>query len=216
MEWLELLKEEKDKKYFINLYSKISNDLNKNKIIYPPSSLVFNAFKTTPFNEVKVIILGQDPYFSKGQAMGLAFSVPDKVKIPPSLRNIFKEIEEDLSIKCNDSGDLTRWAKQGVFLLNTTLTVREGEPNSHQSYGWKNFTAAALSKLNKDDRPKVFMLWGNNAKNLKFIISNPNHLVLEAAHPSPLSANRGFFGCKHFSKANKFLIEHNMSAVNWH
>ena len=162
-----------------------------------------------------MIILGQDPYIRKGQAMGLSFSVPKGEKIPPSLSNIFKEIENDLQIKTIKSGDLTRWAKQGVFLLNTTLTVREGYSNSHENFGWKNFTANALGHLNRDNSPKVFLLWGNNAKSYKFIISNPTHLVLEAAHPSPLSAYRGFFGCKHFSQTNDYLVNHNLSPIDW-
>lgn len=216
MDWEEFFEEEKKKPYYIKLVEKIKSDVDRGSAIYPEKQNIFNSFNTTPFDEVKVIILGQDPYHGAGQANGLSFSVNDGVKVPPSLRNIFKEIEEDLGIEVyKNNGNLMRWAKQGVFLLNTTLTVRQGEPNSHQNYGWKYFTANALSLLNRDDKPKVFLLWGNNAKKLKFIFTNPNHLVLESAHPSPLSASRGFFGCKHFSQTNKFLLNNGELEIDW-
>lgn len=213
--WEDLIAKEKQSHYYQNLSEKLKKDYDKGSTIYPAKDKIFNAFELTPFNKVKVIIMGQDPYHGANQAMGLSFSVPDSQKIPPSLRNIFKEIEDDLELKCYDSGNLERWARQGVFLLNATLTVRAGEPNSHSEYGWQTFTASALSMLNKDNSPKVFILWGNNAKKLKFIIKNPNHLILESAHPSPLSAYRGFFGCKHFSQTNDFLLKHNLTPIDW-
>lgn len=215
MDWKNFLEQESNKKYFIKIKEKLKEQYDKGIIIYPPKNMIFNAFKITPFEQVKVIILGQDPYHGAGQAMGLSFSVPEKVNIPPSLRNIFKEIENDLSIKCLKSGDLTRWAKQGVFLLNTSLTVKADLANSHENIGWKNLTASALNELNKNNSPKVFIFWGNNAKRFKFIITNPTHLILESAHPSPLSAYKGFFGNKHFSRTNQFLIENKLSPIDW-
>jgi len=214
MNWEKFLQEEQQKEYYKCLVLKLDTE-TKNHTIYPSSSNIFNAFHFTPFDEVKTIIIGQDPYHGAGQAMGLSFSVPNNQKIPPSLRNIFKEIESDLETKCISSGDLSRWAIQGVFLLNASLTVREHEPNSHQSIGWQNLTANAIGELNRDDTPKVFLLWGAFAKKFKFIISNPNHLILEAAHPSPLSAYRGFFGCKHFSQTNAFLRENGREEIDW-
>lgn len=214
MDWNDFLRGEEEKPYFQKIKRKVEEERQK-YTIYPSSDKVFNAFDLTPFDKVKVIILGQDPYINKGQAMGLSFSVPDGIKIPSSLKNIFKEIESDLGIKCIESGDLSRWARQGVFLLNTTLTVRAGESNSHQSFGWDNFTANTIGLLNRDDSPKVFVLWGANAKKLKFIISNPKHLILESAHPSPLSAYRGFFGCKHFSQINTFLLSNGLEPIDW-
>lgn len=214
MNWNDFLEGENNKPYFQKIKKKVEEERQK-YTIYPPSDKVFNAFNLTPFENVKVIILGQDPYINKGQAMGLSFSVPDGVQIPPSLKNIFKEIEDDLGIKCIESGNLTRWAQQGVFLLNTTLTVRAGESNSHQLFGWNNFTANVLGALNKDNNPKVFILWGANARKLKFIISNPKHLILESAHPSPFSAHRGFFGCKHFSQINNFLLSNGLEPIDW-
>ncbi len=214
MDWNEFLKGESEKPYFQKIKKKVEEERQKYDV-YPSADKIFNAFKLTPFKDVKVIILGQDPYINKGQAMGLSFSVPDGIQIPPSLKNIFKEIEDDLGIKCIKSGNLTRWAQQGVFLLNTTLTVRAGDSNSHQSFGWSNFSANVLAALNKDNSPKVFVLWGGNAKKLKFIISNPKHLVLESVHPSPLSAYRGFFGCKHFSQINNFLSSNGLEPIDW-
>lgn len=215
MNWNEFLKNEAEKQYFIKIKEKLKEKHLNGIVIYPPQEQIFNAFNLTPFDKVKVIILGQDPYHGSGQAMGLSFSVPDDKPIPPSLKNIFKEIEDDLQIKCLKSGDLTRWAEQGVFLLNTSLTVEAGLANSHENIGWKNLAASALKELNNDNSPKVFILWGNNAKKLKFILTNPAHLILESAHPSPLSAYRGFFGNKHFSQANQFLIEHKLSPIDW-
>lgn len=215
MTWENFLNQESNKPYFLKIKEKLTEKYNNGTLIYPPKEQIFNAYMLTPFNEVKVVILGQDPYHGEGQAMGLSFSVPENKTIPPSLRNIFKEIEDDLGIKCLKSGDLTRWAKQGVFLLNTSLTVEAGLANSHENIGWKNLTASTLRELNDDNSPKIFILWGNNAKKFKFILTNPAHLILESAHPSPLSAYRGFFGNKHFSQTNQFLIEHKLSPIDW-
>jgi uracil-DNA glycosylase len=215
MNWNEFLESEKNKTYFPKLKERVETDRAKG-IVYPVPERVFSAFEMTPFDQVKVVILGQDPYHGPGQAIGLSFAVPPKTRIPPSLRNVFKEIESDLGIECENNGYLYRWTSQGVFLLNTTLTVRAGEANSHENYGWDYFTDNAISALNEDDKPKVFLLWGNNAKKKIKIITNKNHLVLTAAHPSPLSASRGFFGCKHFSKTNDFLEDHGMKPIDWH
>ena len=175
---------------------------------------IFNALKLTPYEKVKVVILGQDPYHEKGQAEGLCFSVPKGVKTPPSLVNIFKEIKDDLNID-NTSPELSCWAKQGVLLLNTSLTVREGQANSHSGKGWEILTDAIIKKLNDRKQPIVFLLWGANARSKAAFITNKNHLVLSAAHPSPLSAYNGFFGCKHFSKANKFLVKNGIEPIDW-
>ena len=216
MNWNDFLNKEFEKPYYQKIKQKLEEERQNGKIIYPPSDKIFNAFNLTSFDNVKVIILAQDPYHSEGQAIGLAFAVNNGVKVPPSLRNIFKEIEDDLNIKCDsENGNLSRWAKQGVFLLNTTLTVRAGEPNSHENIGWRNLTSSAIKLLNDDNSPKVFLLWGNNAKKFEFILQNPAHLILKSAHPSPLSAYRGFFGCKHFSQTNQFLIQYNLSPIDW-
>lgn len=186
----------------------------KHYTVYPPDKDTFKAFELTKPSAVKVVILGQDPYHDEGQAMGLAFSVRDGVKIPPSLRNIYKELElEGYSHPSN--GDLTSWAGQGVFLLNSCLTVRAHEPNSHAGHGWERFTDDAIRFLDNDDKPKVFLLWGKYAQKKKEIIQNPNHLVLEAPHPSPFSANKGFFGCNHFRLANEFLRKHGEIEIVW-
>ena len=176
---------------------------------------IFNALNLVKFEDVKVVILGQDPYHEPGQAHGLSFSVLDGVALPPSLVNIYKEIESDLGIKCEKSGNLTRWAKQGVLLLNTTLTVRKGQANSHSEIGWKIFTHEIIKALSKREKPIVFMLWGSHAQSYAPEIEK-QHLVLKAPHPSPLSSYRGFFGCKHFSKANNFLIENHITPIDWH
>lgn len=212
--WEDFLKEELSKDYMVRTINKVKEDSEKYNI-FPPEDMVFASYNITPFDKVKVVILGQDPYHGKGQAMGLSFSVQEGVKIPPSLRNIYKEIEDDLGIQEPNSGDLTRWARQGVFLLNATLTVREGQPNSHKGLWWKTLTDRTIKALNDDNRPKVFMLWGAFAKKKKYLLDNSNHLVLEAAHPSPLSANKGFFGCRHFSQANQFLIEKGLEPIEW-
>lgn len=200
------------------LYKNIRQFLKKEystKIIYPPMNDIFNAFKFTPYNDVKVVILGQDPYHGENQAHGLCFSVKKGVKIPPSLVNIYKEIKEDLGIDPPNHGCLTSWAKQGVFMLNATLTVREGQANSHASCGWQTFTDEVIKLLSLRQKPMVFLLWGANARSKKKLIDCNKHLVLECAHPSPLSAFNGFFGCKHFSKANDFLIKNGLAPIDW-
>lgn len=200
------------------LYKNIREFLKReysSRIIYPPMADIFNAFKYTPYSEVKAVILGQDPYHGEGQAHGLCFSVRDGVAPPPSLVNIFKEISSDLNIQPPKSGCLTKWAKQGVLLLNTTLTVRAGAANSHSKCGWQEWTDAVIKKLSERERPMVFLLWGANARAKKSLIDCSRHLVLECAHPSPLSAFNGFFGCKHFSKTNNFLTKNGITPVDW-
>jgi uracil-DNA glycosylase len=182
---------------------------------YPPNLQIFNAFNLTPFHDVKVVILGQDPYHGVGQAHGLCFSVPDGVAFPPSLQNIFQEISTDLGISVPTSGNLERWAKQGVFLLNTTLTVRAHSPLSHQNQGWEQFTDAVIRKLSDERENLVFMLWGSHAQSKERLIDTSKHLILKTVHPSPLSAYRGFFGCKHFSKTNAYLQEQGIAPVDW-
>lgn len=183
--------------------------------VYPLPKNVFNAFELCPFDDVQVVILGQDPYHGKGQAHGLCFSVPEGEKIPPSLQNIFKELHSDLGVSIPESGNLEHWARQGVLLLNATLTVRAGQPGSHQKKGWEEFTDAVIKKINDKKEHVVFMLWGNYAKSKSLFIDHEKHLVLEAAHPSPYSANNGFFGCKHFSQANEYLKQHAYPPVEW-
>lgn len=213
-DWAEALKDEFHKDYYRRLYSFVKEEY-ASYIVYPPSDKLFTALHVTPLKEVRAVILGQDPYHEPGQAMGMSFSVPDGVDIPPSLRNIYKEIHEDVGEKIPDSGDLTRWAKQGVLLLNAVLTVRAHQANSHKGKGWEQFTDAVIRAVDREDRPVVFMLWGRNARDKKDLIVNKKHLVLEAAHPSPLSAYNGFFGCRHFSKCNRFLEENGAMPVSW-
>lgn len=213
-DWQDFFESETKKDYYLKLRNFLKNEYN-NYTVYPPMEEIFNAFKITPLSKVKVVILGQDPYYNQGQAMGLSFSVKDGIKPPPSLVNIYREISNDLDQEINiSSGNLTRWAEQGVFLLNTTLTVRDGEPLSHKGHGWEIFTDNVIRTLNENDNPKVFLLWGNNAKAKKNLITNKNHLILEAGHPSPLSA-RYFYGCKHFSKTNDFLIKNGLKPIKW-
>lgn len=213
MTWDSFIAQETQKDYFIQLLNQLEKE-RAQYTIYPRQDNTYRAFNETPFDEVKVIILGQDPYHG-GQANGLAFAVNKGVSIPPSLRNICKEIEDDIGEPSETSRMLTSWAAQGVFLLNSTLTVREGQANSHSKLWWHVFTDNAIKALNEDNRPKVFILWGNFAKKKRELITNPNHLILEAAHPSPLSANRGFFGCKHFSKTNEFLKSTGQKEIVW-
>ena len=213
-DWQDFFERETKKDYYLKLRNFLKNEYN-NYTVYPPMEEIFNAFKITPLSKVKVVILGQDPYYNQGQAMGLSFSVKDGIKPPPSLVNIYREISNDLDQEINiSSGNLTRWAEQGVFLLNTTLTVRDGEPLSHKGHGWEIFTDNVIRTLNENDNPKVFLLWGNNAKAKKNLITNKNHLILEAGHPSPLSA-RYFYGCRHFSKTNDFLIKNGLKPIKW-
>lgn len=212
--WHELLKDEFSKEYFVNLTKFVKEEKQKYKI-FPPGSLIFNAFNTTPTEQVKVVILGQDPYHGEGQAHGLCFSVPEGIKPPPSLLNIFKELNNDLGIEISKHGNLTSWAKQGVLLLNATLTVRAHSPGSHQNKGWEIFTDAVIKKLSDTKNNLVFVLWGNYAKAKKNLINSEKHLILAAAHPSPFSAHAGFFGCKHFSKINSYLKEKGIKEINW-
>ncbi len=212
--WDKYLKDEFSKDYFLTLENKI-DELYQTKTCYPKMENIFNAFKLTPYECVKVVILGQDPYHNEGEAMGLCFSVPEDIKIPPSLVNIYKEMISDTEVKKPRSGDLTNLAKEGVFLLNTTLTVEKNKPLSHLGLGWEIFTDNVISILNNKKESVVFILWGNNARGKKRLITNPIHLVLEAPHPSPLSAYNGFFGSKPFSKANKFLMKNEIEPVDW-
>ena len=213
-DWDLALNEEFEKDYFL----KINDFINKEyetKTIYPPYDEIFNAFKLTPLNEVKVVILGQDPYHEKGQAHGLAFSTPAGRPKPRSLNNIFKEINAEYDYPIPESGCLESWANQGVFLLNTVLTVEEGNANSHSKCGWQIFTDNVIKLLDNQTQPIVFLLWGKQAEKKKELIKNPNHLVLITSHPSPFSARRGFFGSNHFIKANEFLKKNNIKEINW-
>lgn len=212
--WKEVLKDEFEQPYFQTLATYLRQEKAAGKVIYPPGSLIFNAFDTTPFAAVKVVILGQDPYHNPNEAMGLSFSVPKGVRIPPSLVNIYKEINADLGLPIPSHGDLTAWAKQGVFLLNAMLTVGKGEAGSHQKIGWQDFTDAVIRHLSAGRAHLVFMLWGNFAKRKKELIDTSKHLVLESAHPSPLAGN-AFSGCRHFSKANNYLKQNGLSVIDW-
>ena len=212
--WKEHLQQEFEKPYFRTLTGFVRKEY-ATKTVYPPAKLIFNAFDSCPFNKVKVVIVGQDPYHEPGQAHGLCFSVNDGVQIPPSLVNIYKEIEDDLGIPAPRSGDLTRWAKQGVLLLNATLTVQAHHAGSHQGKGWEEFTDAAIKRLAEERNHLVFILWGAYAQRKGASIDANRHLILKSPHPSPLSAHRGFFGNKHFSKANDYLSAHNMEPVRW-
>lgn len=213
-DWQEALSGEFQKEYYKQLYLKIRDEY-RNHRVYPPSDDLFNALHLTPLHEVKAVILGQDPYFNEGQAHGLCFSVKEGVEPPPSLKNIYKEIHDDLGLPIPETGDLTPWAKQGVLLLNTVLTVRAGQPNSHRGLGWEQFTDAVIRKVDEQDRPVVFLLWGSPAQRKRALLRNPKHLVLTASHPSPLSVYRGFEGCRHFSKANRFLEENGSTPIDW-
>ena len=213
-QWKEKLSGEFDKEYFANLVKFLHAEKSAGKIIYPPGGLIFNAFALTPFDKVKVVILGQDPYHGPNQAHGLSFSVPDSITPPPSLKNIYKEIETDLGIKLNKNGNLENWAKQGVFLLNAVLTVRAGEPTSHSRIGWTEFTDAVIKCISDNTQGVVFMLWGNFARSKKDLIDSSKHYILEAAHPSPL-ARGAFFGCRHFSKCNAILGRLGKTPIDW-
>ncbi|EAI1056030.1 uracil-DNA glycosylase [Campylobacter coli] len=213
-DWKEFLKEEFNKNYFLEIKKRYIQALNNNAIIYPPANLTFNAFNLTPLDKLKIVLLGQDPYHQPNQAMGLSFSVPYGMKIPPSLLNIYKELKTDLSIEPSKSGDLSSWAKQGILLLNSILSVEAGKPASHSSWGWQEFSDAVISKLSLEKSGLIFMLWGNYAKSKKALIDTNKHFILEAAHPSPL-ARTGFLGCKHFSKANEILRNLGKNPINW-
>jgi uracil-DNA glycosylase len=211
--WLKALESEFSKDYFGKLKAFLEEEKQKFRL-FPPGNLIFNAFNLTPFNEVKVVILGQDPYHGLGQAHGLCFSVPDGVKAPRSLVNIFKEISTDVGLPVPSTGNLTKWGEQGVLLLNATLTVRENQAGSHQNKGWETFTDAVIKTLSDQKEGLVFLLWGNYAKNKSVLIDQDKHLVLTAPHPSPL-ARGGFFNCKHFSKTNEYLKQHGKAPINW-
>lgn len=213
-DWDELLKDEFQKDYYLQLREFLKKEYS-NYTVYPNMYDIFNALKYTPLKDVRVVILGQDPYHGPNQAHGLCFSVKKGVEPPPSLKNIYKEIESDLNIPEANHGDLTSWAQDGVLLLNAVLTVRRGSPNSHKGKGWEIFTDRVIQLVNEQADPCVFLLWGANAKAKQSLITNKKHLVLSTVHPSPLSAYNGFFGCKHFSKANEFLIKNNRKPVDW-
>lgn len=213
-DWAPVLKAEYAKPYYRKLYEFIHSEYASG-VIYPPAQDIFNAFHLTPLSGVKVVIIGQDPYHEPGQAHGLCFSVQKGVDIPPSLQNIYKEMHDDIGFEIPDHGCLTPWAEQGVLLLNAVLTVRAHVAASHQNKGWEQFTDAVIRAVNEVDRPVVFMLWGGFARGKRAMLTNPKHLVLEAPHPSPLSAYRGFFGCKHFSRANEFLKENGVDPIDW-
>ncbi len=212
--WREVLNNEFQKEYFKELIKKLKEERSYGTVIYPKGSLIFNAFNSTPFDKVKVVILGQDPYHGEGQAHGLSFSVPEGTLIPPSLKNIYKELESDLGIKPASDGNLERWASQGVFLLNAVLTVRAKEAASHSKIGWMEFTDSVIRELSQRKKGLIFMLWGNFARSKKSLIDNGKHYILEAAHPSPL-AKGAFFGCRHFSAANSILKSIGSDEINW-
>lgn len=213
--WKNCLQDEFHQPYMQELRSFLLQRKKQGAVIYPPGALIFNALDSTPFEQVKVVILGQDPYHGPGQAHGLCFSVPDGVQTPPSLVNIFKEIESDLGVPCTSNGNLQRWAEQGVLLLNAVLTVERGHAGSHQGKGWERFTDRIVAELNQHRNNLVFLLWGSYAAKKGDSIDSSRHLVLKAPHPSPLSAHRGFFGCRHFSRANNYLQEHGLEPIHW-
>ena len=214
-DWLSVLQDEFRKPYYRKLYEFVREEYDR-MVIYPPAEDIFNAMHFTPLHEVKVLILGQDPYHNANQAHGLSFSVPPTQReIPPSLQNIFQELKEDLGCRIPNNGYLKKWSEQGVLLLNTVLTVQAHRPNSHQGKGWEQFTDAILQAVNAQDRPIVYMLWGRPAQSKIPMLTNPGHLILKAPHPSPLSAYRGFYGCRHFSRANEFLQAHGAEPIDW-
>ncbi len=212
--WREVLKDEFEKEYFSSIKSFLVDEFNAGKIIYPPGKLIFNAFNLTPFDKLKVVIIGQDPYHGQGQAMGLCFSVPKNIAIPASLKRIYKEQKEDVGIEIPNHGDLTNWAKQGVFLLNAILTVQHKSPGSHKKIGWQEFTDSVIKTISEKKEGIVFLLWGNFAKAKKQLIDETKHFVLESAHPSPLAGN-AFFGNHHFSKTNELLKKQGKEPIDW-
>jgi uracil-DNA glycosylase len=213
--WLEVMKDEFSKDYFLSIKQFLKHEKACGKVIYPPGQQIFNAFNHTPFDKVKCLIVGQDPYHGAGQANGLCFSVAKGVRQPPSLMNIFKELNDDLGIPIPHHGDLTSWAIQGVLLLNASLTVEANKPNSHSTIGWEIFTDAVISKISTLKKNVVFLLWGKFAQSKIPLIDASSHCILTAAHPSPYSANNGFFGCRHFSKANAYLVSKGIPAIDW-
>lgn len=213
-DWDEILADEFQKEYFYNLLKFVQGEYAR-KTVFPPKKEVFKAFRYTPYKNVKVVILGQDPYHGEGEAEGLSFSVKEGIRKPPSLNNIFKELESDLGCKIPENGSLVPWAKQGVLLLNTVLTVIKDHAASHRDIGWETFTDEVIKKINEKEEPVVFILWGSFARSKKKFITNPKHLIVESAHPSPLSAYNGFFGSRPFSKTNNFLIQNHLQPINW-
>jgi len=213
--WKAVLKDQFTKDYFLQIATFIKTEKATGKIIFPPGTLMFNAFEKTPFDKVKVVLLGQDPYHNPGQAQGLSFSVPKGITKPPTLINIFKEIQSDMGIVPSADGNLEKWAEQGVLLLNASLTVRKNEPGSHSKIGWLEFTDAVIRKLSDEKKGIVFLLWGKFAQDKQVLIDEIKHYVLKAAHPSPFSADKGFFGCKHFSKTNEILMQQGIQPIDW-
>lgn len=213
-EWDEILKDEFQSDYYAQIRETLKQEYASHEI-YPPMQDIFNALRYTSYSDVKAVLLGQDPYHGPGQAHGLCFSVRPGVAPPPSLQNIFKELQSDMGLPAPHSGCLIPWAKEGVLMLNTTLTVRRGQANSHSKIGWTKFTDAIIQKFNDHEQPIVFLLWGSNARSKKVLITNPNHLILETVHPSPLSAHQGFFGSRHFSQCNEFLMAHGIAPIDW-
>ncbi len=213
--WKEVLSAEFSKPYFQNAVTLLKVEKSQGKTIYPPGSLIFNAFNKTPFDRVKVVLLGQDPYHGSGQAHGLSFSVQAGINPPPSLINIFKELHNDIGMAIPKTGDLTKWAEQGVMLLNAVLTVRANEPASHAKIGWMEFTNAVITKISEEKEGVVFLLWGKFAQDKQSLIDETKHQVLKAAHPSPFSADKGFFGCRHFSRTNNYLMKQGKDPINW-
>jgi len=213
--WKEILKQEFTKDYFLQIVHFLKTEKAAGKTIYPPGQLIFNAFNTTPFDHVKVVILGQDPYHGPGQAHGLSFSVPAGIPPPPSLMNIFKELKTDIGLNMPAHGNLTSWAQQGVLLLNASLTVRANEPMSHSKIGWAEFTDTVISKISSQKKNVVFILWGKFAQEKQALVDETRHALLKAAHPSPFSADKGFFGCRHFSKTNEYLTSNGMDPIDW-
>jgi len=211
--WKAVLQEEMEAAYFIQLMQFLDTEKSKNKIIHPAEKDIFSALLYTPFEQVKVVLLGQDPYHGFGQAHGLCFSVQDGVKIPPSLRNIYKELHQDIGKEIPTNGNLTHWAKQGILMLNTTLTVEENKPMSHANMGWEKFTNAIIRKISEQKKGILFLLWGKHAQSKIPLIDTTKHIILQAAHPSPLSAYQGFFGCKHFSKTNRYLQQQGQDPI---
>lgn len=213
--WKEVLKQEFNKPYFLQIATFLKAEKLSGKTIYPPGGLIFNAFNTTPFENVKVVLLGQDPYHGPGQAHGLSFSVQNGVPPPPSLVNIYKELQSDIGMPIPSHGNLTHWAEQGVLLLNASLTVRANEPMSHARIGWAEFTDSVITKVSSQKEKVVFLLWGKFAQEKQSLVDATKHLVLKAAHPSPFSADKGFFGCRHFSKTNEWLVKNGIDPIDW-
>ena len=213
--WKEVLKQEFSKPYFLQIATFLKTEKLAGKTIYPPGSLIFNAFNTTHFDNVKAVIIGQDPYHNPGQAHGLSFSVPDGVGQPPSLQNIFKELQTDIGLPVPKNGNLTHWAQQGVLLLNASLTVRANEPMSHAKIGWATFTDAVIQKISDQKKHVVFLLWGKFAQEKQALVDETKHLILKAAHPSPFSVDKGFYGCRHFSKTNEYLTKNGIDPIDW-